>query len=376
MKIGIDYLGHSASSQMFDSLYAFKQSQSPGTNYSIDLIIDESSANDADIKILFCYLPETLENKNPQDYDFVFLCNNSESLDVSTQLMFDLYHGYPNVYLVSNSYLHHTHPLYGRVIWYCLNIPLCRDYWNRPFYPQFYEHQTKSASIARQNKITIINGQNRAWRHHAIQEIIKNSPGISVKSSITRDNIINEILDCIWESDQDRAFRDETNSAYPISRNCETDYYSNSIVTGINEKFGSIPPGYFILDEYYENLVTVFTERSWLNNELSITEKGLKCFMAGSIPFPIGGSNIHMLYNQLGFYTAWNLLPDSLKVFDCMTNHLERYEHMSRAVAWLIDNLDDLDQQEINQMVDHNRFKFLSGGNGLDLSMLCKLFKI
>lgn len=376
MKIGIDYLGDPTSRQMFDSMYAFKQSQSPETNYKIDLIIDEKSADAADVRVLFCYQPEDLNGKNPSDYDFVFLCNNGESLDTSSQLMFDLYHKHDNVYLVSNSFLHRSHPMYNRVIWYCYNIPNCRDYWNRPFYPQFYEHQVKSTFLKRQNKITVINGQNRAWRHHAIQQIIKHAPSIPIKNSITQDNIINEVLDCFWESDQDRIFRETVNEIYPVSRNYKTNYYSSSIVVGIDEKFGYIPPGYLILDEYYENLITVFTERSWLNNELSITEKGLKCFMAGSIPFPMGGANINVLYNQLGFYTAWNLLPETLKKFDAMETHIERYEHMAKAVAWLYDNLDKLDRQSIKQMSDHNKSRFLSGGNGINLPMLCKLFKI
>lgn len=376
MKIGIDYLQETVSRQMFDSLYALKQSQTPNTNYQTDLIIDEQTADGADIRILYSYMPRDLQGKNPEDYDFVFLCNNGESLDTSTPLIFDLYQKHSNVYLISNSYLHPTHALKDRMIWFCYNIPNCRDYWNRPFYPQFYEHQNKSTTIKRQNKMTVINGENRAWRHHAIQEILKQAPELVVKSSITTGNTIREMLYCFWGSDEDQKFRDWLNCTYPVQQGVVNNYYNRSICVGIDQRFGFIPPGYLILDEYYENLITVFTERSWLNNELCITEKGLKCFIAGSLPMPIGGCNINYLYNQLGFYTAWNLLPNDLKQYDSIENHHERYTELARAVAWLHKNINTFDQALVDRLVASNRLTFLNGCNGTDLLKLVELFGI
>ena len=131
-------------------------------------------------------------------------------------------------------------------------------------------------------------------------------------------------------------------------------YYNEGIVVGSNGQFGTILPGYLIMKEYFEYRCIVFPESTWQNNELALTEKAWKCFFTGSLPMPLGGSNINMMYNQFGLYTAWNLLPDHLREFDQIINHQQRYQGFAQAVKWLNDNPDSLVGDRARELIDKN----------------------
>ena len=116
--------------------------------------------------------------------------------------------------------------------------------------------------------------------------------------------------------------------------------------------------GYFVLPEYFEYRCVVFPESSWLNSEANLTEKTLKCFYAGAMPFPIGGANANQLINQIGYYTAWNLLPDNLKKFDSIKDHRKRYQGAINALKWLADHSEVFDSINSQQMLQENRINF------------------
>ena len=40
----------------------------------------------------------------------------------------------------------------------------------------------------------------------------------------------------------------------------------------------------------------------------------------------------------MGLYTAWNLLPQELQVYDNTNDHLQRYQQQTNAIKWLNDN--------------------------------------
>ena len=46
-------------------------------------------------------------------------------------------------------------------------------------------------------------------------------------------------------------------------------------------------------------------------------------------------SSFNTLYNSLGFYTAWNILPEDLQQFDFEQDHNNRYIMMVDALKWL-----------------------------------------
>jgi hypothetical protein len=129
---------------------------------------------------------------------------------------------------------------------------------------------------------------------------------------------------------------------------------------GIDQKFGTIPVGFFHLPLYFENYCVVFPETTWQNNELCITEKAIKCFYSECLPLPVGGSKVNQLYNKIGFYTAWNLLPVELQEFDNTVDHKLRYLQLSHAVKWLSDNPLVFVSDQYKEMVQQNKINFLT----------------
>jgi hypothetical protein len=161
----------------------------------------------------------------------------------------------------------------------------------------------------------------------------------------------------LHESFDDTEFKEWVNNQYSnlIVRNQKSGYNDHSDVAGINGNFGTWPLGYRILKEYFTYRVVVFPESTWQNNEMAITEKSCKCFFAGSLPWPVGGSNLNFLYNQVGFFTAWNLIPKELQKFDSVTDHRKRYQQQALAIEWLSNNMDVFELESTKIMIASNQ---------------------
>ena len=364
MKINITTRATSPGTQIFDILYAYRQSlnnqQGLASKYSSDWLITIGEVDTtADLNILFDHMPDT--STDLDSYDLVFLCNNGEPLRVATPCIAELVK-LDKVYLVANSYLDQSHPLFNKVIWFTHNFNTCKDYWTRYFYPQRFENLQRSKH-ARLGNIIAINGLNRANRHHFFKMLKEQCPELPMICNI--GETVTKLLDSQWESVEDQQFRDSVNNHYvnkiPSARQVSDNYYSNIITVGINNKFGDIPPGYFIMPAYFEYACVVFPETTWQNNDLAITEKALKCFYARSLPFPIGGARTNQLYNELEFFTAWNLLPEELKQFDNVLDHNQRYHLAAQAVDWLYKNPQVFQSDLAKTMVEHNRNNFIDG---------------
>jgi hypothetical protein len=357
MKINVTTKNVGISLQIFDALYGYLQSLDPSTYLSKVEITVDAPYSSADRNILFDYMPTEYSKVELTKYDLILFCNGGEPLTVSTKTMGDLI-DQKNVYLITNSYLLSSHSLWHKVLWYPHNAPLCRDFWTRNFYPQYYEN-IKNRSITRKSEIVAINGSVRTNRYYFFDLLQQQIPNILQLSKIGAST--HKLNDCQWESEDDTKFRQWVNARYQDNSIPEPDqYYSKSVTVGIDGKFGSIPPGYFIMPEYWEYACVVFPESTWQNNELALTEKALKCFYAGCLPFPIGGAGINQLYNDIGFYTAWNLLPDHMQKFDKITDHEIRYQRSVDAIGWLNSNRSVFDSQIYKKAIDQNRTNFLT----------------
>ena len=109
-----------------------------------------------------------------------------------------------------------------------------------------------------------------------------------------------------------------------------------------------------LIDEYFTYSCVIFPETSWLNNQLFLTEKVVKCFVAKTIPWPVSGANINLLYNNLGFKTAWNLLPRDLQIFDAEPDHVKRTNLCLKAIEWLNHNMEILESDLAKSIVKNN----------------------
>jgi hypothetical protein len=296
-------------------------------------------------------------------FDLVFLCNGGEPLEVSSPKIKSVLEE-PNVYLIANAFLSPTHALYHKVVWFPHNVMTCNDYWTRHFYPQYFEN-ARLSGLDRTGSMIWINGQNRANRHHFWKRLQEAVPSILCHDGYTSG--VRSVGDCQWETEHDRSFRRLVNDLHVQSDTTSRSvYYDNSISVGINGKFGKIPPGYFLLPLYYENHCVIFPESAWINDQLTVTEKILKCFFSGSLAWPVGGANINHLYNQIGFGTAWNLLPDRLQRFDSDPDHARRVEGAVESIQWLWHRPEIMTGTQAQEIVKKNRERFLTNASHVD----------
>jgi hypothetical protein len=341
--------------QLIDALYAYYQSVDSEFEANIDIRLSNQYDSSADVNVFCEYFPRSIDYIELEKYQLILLTSSCEPLLVTTPAMVECLNRLDNCYLICNSLLTTDHPLYDKVIWFPGNILECRKIW----IDYFYAHALENAKNAQQKKtkdLLFINGANRAHRHHFIQELLSRSVNVDIRSSIS--SVVHETNDTdLHESKEDNEFKEWVNHYYDdvIVRNHNTDYYASSNTVGIGGRFGQWPPGYRILQEYFTYRCVIFPESTWQNNELAITEKSLKCFFAGCLPWPVGGSNLNWLYNQIGFYTAWNVLPSELQKFDKILDHRERHRQEIIAIDWLSKNSEILDQDLAQAMIASNQ---------------------
>lgn len=360
MKININLKQNSHGFQIIDALYAYLQSFSDKYKFDFaDVCITNEFDTDADINIFCDYMPTELNDSIFLEYDYVFFNNACEPLTVATEFMKKKLLEYDNCYFISNSLLTEKHWLYNKVIWWPANVMDCKRLWTDHFYPHFFDNHRRMGKDRSKNLI-YINGRNDSNRHDVL-EYIKHNTSVPALSNIS--TYISEVKDSFFETVEDTEFRDYINCKYEnnVVRKQKSNYLDeeNQIHAGINGKFGQYPPGYLIMDEYFDTKCVIFPESTWQNDECAITEKSCKCWLSGSLPWPIGGSNLNALYNEIGFQTAWNLLPDNLQEYDSEKNHHKRYLKLYQAISWLENNIHVLDSDEYHQMIVQNRNNFL-----------------
>jgi hypothetical protein len=198
------------------------------------------------------------------------------------------------------------------------------------FQPDLFTHSIMIGSTNRavdaKHDMIFINGQNRPHRQFMIN-LLRSTVGSAV--TVRQNTYIGttELKESFFETHEDTKFR------HYVNANCSTldtvdqetdliDHYSVNV--GIDQKFGQISPAHFVIDEYYHHHCVIFPESTWLNDEVCITEKLQKCVVARTIPWPIAGANTDVLYKQLGYQTAWNLLPDQLQSYNSRTEIMSK----------------------------------------------------
>jgi hypothetical protein len=346
---------------IFDYLHAWRHNLVTNQASDVDYIVtDPGQFLDGYIDILYLDIHEhpfpSWQLDEADRYDFIFLDNHSDALCTSSEIMIKLINQYKHAYLVIDSFLDLEHTYAHKYIPVCADHYAIKEFWIDSRYPTSY-FSDHYKDVLRKYNMIYINGTNRSWRQYSLDLLKQEIPNLPTISNYNKLVVTN---DSFFESAQDTEFKKFVNDKYQGSYVKETtskggeSYYNEGIRIGSNGKFGEILPGYMIMKEYFEYQCVVFPESTWQNNELAITEKSWKCFFTKSIPMPIGGSNIHGLYNQLGLATAWNLLPKSLQEFDQIENHQQRYQGVTKAVKWLHDNPDIFNSEQAKQIVDSN----------------------
>lgn len=360
----VENLGHTH--EIIDATYAYYQSLDSHYRSDVQFTFANTVDQSATVNVYLDYMPQ--QPKDLAEFNLVLYSNGCEPLTVSTDVIANSIHD-PKFYLVCNALVTPDHKYSDKIIWFPSNLLTTRDLWSRYFFPHYFSNYRLDAIHTREKNIIFLNGRNDSWRYHFSLGLQETCPQIPQHSKISTH--VHETLDSFFESQHDRDFRESVNDIYKgvIQRNQKSDYYDNSIECGIDGRFGRWPPGYMILPLYYQYSCVIFPESTWQNDEVAITEKICKCFFSGALPWPVGGSNIHRLYNEIGFYTAWNLLPEDLQCFDSEKDHLVRYRSLLQAIKWLEDNPEILHSQQAQDMIVSNRQRFLTcaaGVNGVE----------
>lgn len=343
-RIQVDIIKDSVGTQVFDRYYAWRQSQNRHDNYHSDVRIEFGKPRSGCINVAYAYMPD--DWVNPHDYDFIFYENCSEGLEVATE---EIRGGViqPMGYFLCGAYTSAKQRFHGDIIPWSLCHSLFVDRHVRPFNPGFYDRTT---AVPRTKNLWYINGQRRAHRQLLLEKVLSLTPHLEVHDSINKE--VWPLDQSFFESDEDTKLRLYVHSDY--TPNETLDYYSSAVPIGINQKFGTIAKGWFVMPQYYEHRCTIYPESGWLNHQIQPNEKFFKCCLAGTIPFPIGGAETNLLYNQFGFKTAWNLLPSEHTDFDQCLDHIERYQQIAKAVAWLDQNPEVFESDQAQQIVDQN----------------------
>ena len=362
ISINFNIQQHTTGFQSIDALYAYYQSLSNDSKAPFKFSITKNHDPGSDFNVLCLHMPE----QGPFDldhYDLILISNSSEPLKIANPTIHHWLTTLDNCYLLCNSYLASQHAHYDRVIWYPNNILDCSNIWTNHFYCTLYQNLRRK-NLKKIHDIIYINGRNETWRHHVIDLLEKNHSTIPVRMGL--GDKLYRVFDSQFESIEDRSYREWVNNKYlPTINNKDLEafnkvYYDQSVPQGIDGQFGKLTPGSLILDEYFSHRCVIFPETAWQNNEVAITEKILKCFYSKTIPWPVGGANINKLYNEIGFQTAWNLLPKSMQAWDGIKDHQERHEKMVHAMIWLENNVEVLQNQQANDIVSQNFENFLT----------------
>jgi hypothetical protein len=345
---------------LFDIWYAYQQYLSRDNDYTPDLELSffqlNSNTQELDksaVNIGWYHMPRSVDKISADKFDIVLFDNDHHGLEVCTQAIYDCVNQHDNCYMVFGSYLSNNHVYKNKIIYYPLQF-VDRDSFTRPVYVQYFEKQ-HAKKINRKNRMIYINGHNRAHRKYFMDKLTEaNLDQLDIKNEI--QTTISETKESFFETVEDTAFREHVMTQYSHARRNGRDsqYYNKLVSMGINHKFGNKPPGYMLIDEYFTHSCVIFPETSWLNNQLFITEKIVKCFVAKAIPWPVGGANVNLLYNQLGFKTAWNLLPPELQIFDAELDHVKRTNLCLKAVEWIDQNMEILESDLAKTIVENN----------------------
>lgn len=341
---------------IFDFLQAWHHNQQwdqgPGISW---IMTDPGDFREDHVNILYVDIhsdpfPEE-QLANADRYDLIFVDNHADPLVTSSHVAVEILEKYDHAYMVIDSYLHSDHKYSQRYIPVFQDHYAVKEYWLDTRYPTAYSTQ-RFQSIARDKDLIYINGANRTWRQFSVDVLQQGLPNLEVMSNYNR---LTPTDDSFFESQEDSAFRRWVNNQYQAQGyQDQTRYYQEGIPLGSEGKFGKILPGYLLMPEYYQYQCIIFPESTWQNHELALTEKAWKCFFTGSIAMPLGGQYINQLYNELGLYTLWNLLPQEFQVYDAMPDHVQRYRAIADALKWVQQHNDILTSKQAQDLIQHN----------------------
>lgn len=341
-----------------DNVYAYWQHLGKDYRSAHEIHINRSDLPH-DRNVLITQDPEQLSPDRLSIYDVALYDNRMESFGVATTGL-EQYIGIDKVRMLTASKLHHGHPLNSKNIWYPFYIFTKQGHAGTYFdsnFPHCYDLiDARKNTASKTHGMIFVNGQNRSWRNFLLETISDVIPDLPIHNALT-DHII-ATDDCGFESEADSKFRVWVNDLYRDRLVYEQRYIPAPDIIGPDGKFGESHPGLRLIEAYKQFRCVIYPETSWQNNGMQITEKTVKCFVTHCVPWPIGGLHLHAQLEEVGFHTAWQLLPVSLQVFDSVEDHQERHRQMALAIRWLFENQHVLRGPRVRDLTTENFYNW------------------
>ena len=308
-------------------------------NYNASPDIQYGEPDPSAVNIAFVSMPEHIDSRLDQS-DIILLDNVDEAFGRGTQALYDIFDIYPQSYLACNSYLHKSHHYYAKFNNRILNTMIAwsyhRRFYTEPAFPTSLEYRSRPKDAA---SMIYINGRNRSWREY-ITRLLKQNVSRLPHHNVMHNDTVTSTKFCWFEDPYDTVFREKCNTTLAndvINANPPENQWP-PLPAGVSGRFGQIEFQDRFIDAFRNNAVIVFPETTWQNNILALNEKCLRCFMHQRWAMPFGGANMHSMLQDIGFYTAWYLLPPELQLFDKELDHEQRWAKQCAALNWLLDN--------------------------------------
>lgn len=309
--------------------------------------------------ILFLHMPDTVPDR-VRDFDLILVDNGDEPFGIGTEAMYQMLDTVPNVKIVCNAVVEHTHPWKSAMI--CTHIvwEFQRQHYTASPYPQRYE----LLQDYQPQGMIYINGRNRSVREHHSQMLKQHIPEMPHWNELHCGTI--SATQQHWhESAEDTEFRIWADAEYVnhLWNATPPEQRWPPYPCGVNGRYGESLFEDRFIDAFRKHVIIVYPETAWTNGQIAPTEKALKCFLHRKFPVMLGGALTNKLYADLGFYTAWHLLPQQLQDFDEILDHRQRIDRQTQAIRWLYDNIDIVNTFEAQQMLLKNQTQLLVFGS-------------
>lgn len=354
-----DYLGL----EIFDYLVGYWQYVSDYQH--IPNIIFGKPQSDT-YNILFLYLPNAAPD-NLDQYDLVLLDNGDEPFGYGTDTIYQLLDQLPHAIFLCNSIVPDTHPLKAKILTTNIMWEKHRRFYTESVYPQRYEFTDSDQNLS---PMIYINGRNRSVREFWTQTLLSCAKQVPHHNDLHRGSVT-ETYQCWHETSEDTKFRKWVNSTYAndVINSTPPEERWPPLPAGVAGRHGTILFEDRFIDAFRKHRTIIYPERTWLNYQVSLTEKSLKCFLHRKFPMPVSGAGTHEFYTKLGFKTAWHLLPPAHQKFDSIEDHADRYLQQAQAIKWLWDHPEVLFSDRAEKMLLDNqaRCMLVSSQAGADL---------
>ena len=339
-----DYLGL----EVFDYLVGYWQYVSD-YQHTPTIVFAKPQSNS--YNILFLHMPTSVPD-NLGQYDLVLLDNGDEPFGRGTAAIYQILDTTPHSRLLCNSILADDHIMKSRVINSSIMWGTHRRYYTDPKFPQQYELNSSSEK----NSMVFINGRNSTSRRYWTEVLQHYAPEIPHHNDL-HCGITNETYQCWHESPEDTEFRQTVNQQYVTDAVNSTPPEQRwpPLPAGVNGRAGATLFEDQFINAFREHKTIIYPETPWQNFQISLNEKSLKCFLHQKFAMPVSGAFTHQLYSELGFKTAWHLLPSQHQNFDSMENHVDRYLLQARAVRWLWENPEVFETNQARAMLIDNQ---------------------